>query len=103
VWAYVRRNPNLLIGLVLLSVLLLFSIVGPLFVDVTNAEPLSVSPEKPPSLAYPFGTDSQGRDLLAVMVAGTPLTLRIGCPSKFPTQTATVNPPVTPTAQLSVK
>jgi len=78
VWAYVRRNPNLLIGLVLLSVLLLFSIVGPLFVDVTNAEPLSVSPEKPPSLAYPFGTDSQGRDLLAVMVAGTPLTLRIG-------------------------
>jgi len=78
VWAYVRRNPNLLIGLVLLSVLLLFSIVGPLFVDVTNAEPLSVSPEKPPSLVYPFGTDSQGRDLLAVMVAGTPLTLRIG-------------------------
>jgi peptide/nickel transport system permease protein len=59
-------------------VLLVFSIVGPLFVDVTNAEPLSVSPEKPPSLAYPFGTDSQGRDLLAVMVAGTPLTLRIG-------------------------
>jgi peptide/nickel transport system permease protein len=78
VWAYVRRNPNLLIGLALLSVLLVFSIVGPLFVDVTNAEPLSVSPEKPPSLAYPFGTDSQGRDLLAVMVAGTPLTLRIG-------------------------
>ncbi len=58
--------------------LLLFSILGPLFVDVTNAEPLSVSPEKPPSLTYPFGTDSQGRDLLAVMVAGTPLTLRIG-------------------------
>jgi peptide/nickel transport system permease protein len=49
-----------------------------MFVDVTNAEPLSVSPEKPPSWLYPFGTDSQGRDLLAVMVAGTPLTLRIG-------------------------
>jgi len=62
----------------LLFVLLLFSMVGPLFVDVENAQPLSVSPEKPPSLKYPFGTDSQGRDLLAVMVAGTPLTLRIG-------------------------
>ena len=27
---------------------------------------------------YPFGSDRQGRDLFAVMVAGTPLTLRIG-------------------------
>ncbi len=77
-WRYGRRNPNLVIGLFLLFVLLLFSMVGPLFVDVENAQPLSVSPEKPPSLKYPFGTDSQGRDLLAVMVAGTPLTLRIG-------------------------
>jgi peptide/nickel transport system permease protein len=33
---------------------------------------------RPPSGDYPFGTDRQGRDLLAVMVAGTPLTLRIG-------------------------
>ena len=78
VWSYARRNPNLLVGIVLLSILLLFSVVGPLFVDVSNADPLSVSPEKPPSFTYPLGTDSQGRDLLAVMVAGTPLTLRIG-------------------------
>jgi peptide/nickel transport system permease protein len=75
---YARRNPNLVVGLVLLFVLLLFTVIGPFFVDVGNAEPLSVSPEKAPSLKYPFGTDSQGRDLLAVMVAGTPLTLRIG-------------------------
>src|SRR5262249_15598068 len=75
---YIRRNPNLGVGLGLLGLLLLFSVVGPMFIDVSNAEPLSVSPERPPSLNYPFGTDSQGRDLLAVMVAGTPLTLRIG-------------------------
>jgi peptide/nickel transport system permease protein len=77
-WRYARRNPNLMIGIVLLMILLLFSILGPFFVDVSNADALSVSPEKPPSWLYPFGTDSQGRDLLAVMVAGTPLTLRIG-------------------------
>ncbi len=77
-WRYTRRNPNLGVGIVLLLLLVLFSVIGPLFVDVSNADPLSVSPEKPPSLLYPFGTDSQGRDLLAVMVAGTPLTLRIG-------------------------
>jgi peptide/nickel transport system permease protein len=75
---YAHRNPKLVVGLILLFVLLLFSTVGQFFVDVGNADPLSVSPEKPPSLMYPFGTDSQGRDLLAVMVAGTPLTLRIG-------------------------
>ena len=39
---------------------------------------LSVPALQPPSWDYPFGTDRQGRDLLAVMVAGTPLTLRIG-------------------------
>jgi peptide/nickel transport system permease protein len=75
---YLRRNPSLGVGIGMLLILLLFSVFGPMFVDVTNAEPLSVSPEKPPSWQYPFGTDSQGRDLLAVMVAGTPLTLRIG-------------------------
>ena len=64
-----RRNPNLVFGMVLLVLLLMFSVLGGLFVDVENAEPLSVSPEKPPSLTYPFGTDSQGRDLFAVMVA----------------------------------
>jgi peptide/nickel transport system permease protein len=80
---YIRRNPNLGIGLVLLGLLLAFSLIGPMFVDTSNADPLSVEPERPPSQEYPFGTDSQGRDLLAVMVAGTPLTLRIGLIAGF--------------------
>ena len=83
IWRYVRRNPNLVVGIVLLGILLIFSLLGPFFVDVSNADPLSVAPQKPPSLTYPFGTDSQGRDLLAVMVAGTPLTLRIGILAGF--------------------
>ncbi len=82
-WRYARRNPNLVFGLFLLLILLLFSVLGRFFVDVSNADPLSVSPEKSPSWLYPFGTDSQGRDLLAVMVAGTPLTLRIGVVAGF--------------------
>jgi peptide/nickel transport system permease protein len=47
-------------------------------VDPAKARPLSVPMLRPPSWQYPLGTDRQGRDLLAVMVAGTPLTLRIG-------------------------
>jgi len=75
---YLRRNPSLTVGIALLAALGLFIIVGNLLVDTENARPLSVPTLRPPSRDYPFGTDRQGRDLLAVMVAGTPLTLRIG-------------------------
>ena len=75
---YVRRNPSLAVGIALLAALSLFIIIGHLLVDTEEARPLSVPALRPPSSDYPFGTDRQGRDLLAVMVAGTPLTLRIG-------------------------
>jgi peptide/nickel transport system permease protein len=75
---YCRRNPSLGVGLVLIALLLLVGIVGPVFVDTSNAEPASVIPDEEPSIDYPMGTDDQGRDLLAVLVAGIPLTLRVG-------------------------
>jgi peptide/nickel transport system permease protein len=75
---YLKRNPSLVIGVVLLLSLILFSVVGALTYDTNRARALSVLPEMPPSLAYPFGSDSQGRDLFAVMILGTPMTLRIG-------------------------
>lgn len=80
---YLRRNPSLVAGLTLLGYLLLFIVVGGLTVDTANAQPLSAPTLQPPSWDYPFGTDRQGRDLLAVMVAGTPLTLRIGFVAGF--------------------
>ncbi len=80
---YLRRNPSLVAGLTLLGILLLFIVVGGLTVDTANAQPLSAPTLQPPSWDYPFGTDRQGRDLLAVMVAGTPLTLRIGFVAGF--------------------
>ena len=78
VWRYMRRNPSLVVGLVILLALTLFVGIGHLVVDTSKARALSVPVIRPPSLQYPFGTDRQGRDLLATMVAGTPLTLRIG-------------------------
>jgi peptide/nickel transport system permease protein len=78
VLGYLRRNVSLVVGLVFLGILAVFIVVGALTVDTGNAQPLSAPALQPPSWDYPFGTDRQGRDLLAVMVAGTPLTLRIG-------------------------
>jgi len=75
---YTRRNPPLAVGATLLLILLLFCIVGPFFIDTSNADPLSVEANQPPSAQHLLGTDRQGREIMAVMVAGTPLTLRIG-------------------------
>jgi peptide/nickel transport system permease protein len=76
--SYTARNRSLLVGTLLLLALVLFVVIGRLFVDIEDARALSAPALRPPSWDYPFGTDRQGRDLLAVMVAGTPLTLRIG-------------------------
>jgi peptide/nickel transport system permease protein len=73
-----RRNPELIGGLCLLLLLLAFVAVGHFIVDLDKARPLSSRPLQAPSAAVPFGTDKQGRNLLAVMVIGTPQTLQIG-------------------------
>lgn len=80
---YLRRNPSLVVGLILFSILLFSSFIGRLFVDIEQARPVSVSPLKPPSWELPFGSDKQGRNLFAVMVVGTPLTLRVGLIAGF--------------------
>ena len=83
VLGYFRRNPSLPLGLLLLLGLLLFSGIGRLVVDTENAAPLSAPTYRAPSREYPFGTDKLGRDLLAVMVVGTPLTLQVGLLAGF--------------------
>ncbi|MEC7843692.1 MAG: ABC transporter permease [Candidatus Latescibacterota bacterium] len=78
VFTYLKDSPMLTAGLGLMAAILLFCVAGPLFVDTDAAQPLSVTPRLSPSAEYPFGTDDAGRNLLAVMVLGVPLTLRIG-------------------------
>ena len=75
---YIARNTSLLLGTLLLLALVLFVGIGYLLVDTENARALSVPVLQPPSWDYPFGTDRTGRDLLAVMVVGTPMTMQIG-------------------------
>jgi peptide/nickel transport system permease protein len=77
------RNRQLVIGLVVLGALVLFIILGNFLYDVSHYRPLSVPPGRPPSAQYWLGTDSQGRDIMAVMIAGTPLTIRMGLLAGF--------------------
>jgi peptide/nickel transport system permease protein len=75
---YLRESTMLSAGLAVMALILLFAFAGPIFVDTKMAEPLSAIPRQAPSSEHPFGTDDSGRDLLAVMIVGVPLTLRIG-------------------------
>ena len=76
--AYCRRNPPLVLGAAIMTAIILFSLLGPVFVDTKRAQPLSAPAFLAPSATYPLGTDDNGRDLMAVMVVGLPITLRIG-------------------------
>jgi peptide/nickel transport system permease protein len=75
---YLRRNPELVVGLCLILALLAFVAIGHFVADLDKARALSVRPLAPPSPSLPLGSDKQGRNLLAVMVLGTPQTLEIG-------------------------
>ncbi|CAN5813256.1 ABC transporter permease [soil metagenome] len=76
--AGLRHHPLLTIGLVIILVLILFGPVASRFVNVKGAKVGSSLPEQTPSAEFPLGTDTYGREILPVMVVGTPLTLRIG-------------------------
>ena len=76
--AYLRGNLKLLSGVSIILALVLFWFIGSLLLDPARAEPLTGLPSQPPSWQYLLGTDTHGRDLLAVMIRGAGFTLRIG-------------------------
>jgi peptide/nickel transport system permease protein len=75
---YLRRNKGLAIGLIVLLLLVAFTVIGFLTVNVKHAYPLAAPTKRPPSWQYPLGTDFFGRDLLAAMVVGMWQTATIG-------------------------
>lgn len=74
----IRWSPALIAGLLLLAVPLLLIVVGPFLVTPEMADVFGDVPNLPPSALHPLGTQSEGRDLLAALMLGTPSTLTIG-------------------------
>jgi len=75
---YIGGSPALIVGLVMLSILIICLLVGAFVTNPADARPLAYRPSQPPSLDHWMGTDRLGKDILTVMVVGTPLTLWIG-------------------------
>jgi len=95
---FVRRwdtpwlNRKLLFGLLVFLAVLSIEFVGPLFWDEklafigaapTNTVPIWVEGVPGPTFKaanpdHPLGTESQGRDMLAVLIVATPRSLRVG-------------------------
>jgi len=73
-----RLSGGLVAGLVMLGLIGILALVGPRFVNPRLAAVGAVRPSQPPSAQYLLGTDSQGRDMLTIMVLATPQTMRIG-------------------------
>lgn len=73
-----RRNPSFMLGMTLIVLLISFAVVGRFFAGWNDSFPLTAPPSMPPDGEWIFGTDADGRDLFAVIVYGTLLTLKIG-------------------------
>ncbi len=76
-WALaIRRDRKALAGAVLLGAFALVAVVGPWLVGDPSA--LVGIPLQPPSAAHWLGTNGQGQDVLAQLVAGARVTLALG-------------------------
>ena len=83
-------NTKLIVGLIIILSISLMGLVGSQFWDTSQAKAASTPINLPPywikdhpiflpgSISYPLGTESNGRDILSVILVGTPRSLHIG-------------------------
>lgn len=90
-WDSPWLNGKFLTGLAFILICSVMGIVGGFFWDLDLATPASVPTDLPPmwveehsitqkagTVEHPLGTENNGRDMLAVMLVGTPRSLRVG-------------------------
>jgi oligopeptide transport system permease protein len=84
-WRRLRRNKLAMFGGVVVIFIILASLIGPFIVKAATGYTYDFIPTDralvramPPSLKHPFGTDPQGRDVLARVLVGGRISLMVG-------------------------
>ncbi len=77
-WKTFWSNPLAWIGVIVLTLIVLFSFVGPVFYHVSAYAPNLGAALSPPNAQYPLGSDSLGRDNLIRLMIGGQLSLEVG-------------------------
>ena len=71
-------NSSLVAGLLLLVLLIAYATLGPILINVENANVGAFLPRLSPGSGNLLGTDIHGRDIFTVLTYATPQTLKIG-------------------------
>jgi peptide/nickel transport system permease protein len=78
VWRQFRRHKGAMAGLVVLTLIMIASFIGPF---IWQGDAYTTNPAEgslPPSLEHPMGTDNLGRDVLARVLIGGRISLTVG-------------------------
>ncbi len=79
-WRRFRKHRMAMVGLGFFVFMVLVAIFGPIILpyDPLNIPGSLIPGGMPPSLAHPFGTDNDGRDVFAMVVNGARISVAIG-------------------------
>lgn len=73
-----NRHPNMAVGFVLITIIVLMSICAPLIMTHSPTEQVPMERLKPPFEEYFLGTDGQGRDLWSRTIQASRISLFVG-------------------------
>src|SRR5580765_7728749 len=73
-----RRNPTLVVGLLIIATIFLFGLIGPFLIRQEATRTTAFAKDLTPTREHFLGTDSFGRDIMALIVIGTPQTVKVG-------------------------
>ncbi|MCD8347933.1 MAG: ABC transporter permease [Lachnospiraceae bacterium] len=83
VWERFRHSKRAMVGLILLTIIVLFAVIGP-FISPYPYDGMNTSiANNGPSLSHWFGTDQMGRDEFTRVLYGTRISLMIGFVATF--------------------
>ena len=75
---FLGDNWKISVGLGVVLLIALVGLAGPHFRDTDMARMGGAPLNERPSLEYPLGTESTGRDMLALMIVATPNSFKVG-------------------------